>query len=533
MTTSPLFRFADHTLVEPLVQDWTAWWMTVAPVPASLHTHVYQVPLLKNYLQSPDFHARAAKDPALSGTSFVGIPAARASEVKALLQRMQTEQEDRIKLAEALEEFQGWLLAEAKGQSLEPLYEKVPEPLRGLVELVYDYYNRPSVRFLEGLTYRSRFHKPELQSLRLSRLERDDRASMIATPRLMEAGQLDWKVPFQDERLDRLFSLDLEPKPLGWIRDLLGPSVKDDAELLPLLSEAPLPPPPEPWNGPVPRVRYVGHACVLVEWKGTTILMDAVVPVRPATGGMERISFTDLPRRIDYVLITHSHPDHWDFETLLRLRQRIGTLMVPRSGGVMVGDYSLSLLARSLGFKNVLEPQALDPISIPDGEIMAAPFLGEHGDLNHAKSSWIIRAGDQRLFFAADSTCIEDALYRNLRQMVGDMHTVFMNTEIEGAPHTWMLEAMFSKKRDRKLEKNRRCRGSNTPEGLRMLGLLGTKRLFNYAMGLEPWMEHIIGPPATMETPRMKESDKLLAECRERGIAAKRLHGSTTFTLEG
>jgi hypothetical protein len=83
------------------------------------------------------------------------------------------------------------------------------------------------------------------------------------------------------------------------------------------------------------------------------------------------------------------------------------------------------------------------------------------------------------------------------------------------------------------MEKNRRCRGSNTPEGLRMLGMLGAKRLYNYAMGLEPWMEHIIGPPATMETPRMKESDRLLAECRERGIAAKRLHGSATFTLEG
>ena len=526
------YRLANHTLAEPLIHDWQAWWMTVAPVPASLHLHTYQIPLLRAYLQSPDFHAKAAKDPQLSGTSFVGIPATRAGEVKALLQRMQEEQADRIKLAQALDDFQAWLLAEAKGQSLEPLYEKVPEPLKGRVELSYDYYNRPFVRVLEGLAYRSRFHKPELQSLRLSKHESDSaRASLLSTPRLKEPGQIELRLPFNDARLDSLFGLDLEPRPLGYIRDVLGPSIKNDEELLPLLAEA-SPPPSETWGGPDVRVRYVGHACVLVEWKGVSILLDAVVAPQPAQGGAPRISFQDLPRRIDYVLITHSHPDHLDIETLLRLRHRIGHLVLPRASGVLLGDYSPKLLAHSLGFQRVLEPEFLEPIPLPDGEILAAPFLGEHGDLGHAKSSWLIRTGKHQMLFAADSTCIDEHLYRNLREAVGDIHTVFMNTEIEGAPHTWMLEALFPKKRDRKLEKNRRCRGSNAPEGLRLLELLGAKRLYNYAMGLEPWVEHIIGPPATSETPRMKESDRLLAECKARGVDAIRLQGSTSFHIE-
>ena len=84
-----------------------------------------------------------SRDPALSGTAFVGVPPARAGEVKALLQRTLADQADRIQVAEALEELQGWLWAEAKGQALEPLYGKVPAPLRGLVELAYDYANRP------------------------------------------------------------------------------------------------------------------------------------------------------------------------------------------------------------------------------------------------------------------------------------------------------------------------------------------------------------------------------------------------------
>ena len=92
---------------------------------------------------------------------------------------------------------------------------------------------------------------------------------------------------------------------------------------------------------------------------------------------------------------------------------------------------------------------------------------------------------------------------------------------------------LFPKKRDRKLEKNRRCRGSNFTEGLRLLELVGAKRLFNYAMGLEPWMEHIIGPAATPETPRMKESDLLLTTARERGMQAERLQGAQQVHLKG
>ncbi|MCY1079871.1 MBL fold metallo-hydrolase [Archangium lansingense] len=530
--SQPTYRLANHTCVVPLVQSWAAWWMTTVPAPASLHVHKSQIPLLKAYLQNPDFHARAAKDPALSGGTFVGISPERAGEVKALLQQTQEAQADRVKMAEALEDFQGWLMEEAKGQSLEPLYEKIPEPLRGLVELAYDYHNRAFLRVMEGGLYRSRYHKPELQSLRLLRLESDSsRPHLFTTPYLMQAGQLDWAVPFSEERISRLFETDLSPRPLGYLRDVLGPAVTSDEQLLPLLTEEP-PATYTPWEGAQPRVRYLGHACALVEWKGVTVLVDPVISARPAGGGMTRRTFHELPPRIDYVLITHNHPDHLHIETLLRLRHRIGQLVVPRSGGMMVGDYSIKLLARSLGFQNVLELDTYESLPLPDGEIVTVPFLGEHGDVCQAKSSYVVRAGKQQMLFAADSMCVDDAVYRHMRQNLGTIQTVFMNTEIEGAPHTWTLEALFPKKRDRKLEKNRRCRGSNAAEGLRLLELVGASRLYNYAMGLEPWMENIIGPPSPPEAPRMKESDRLLAELRAKGLGAERLCGPTDLLLE-
>ncbi len=506
--------------------------MNMAPIPASLHVHKSQLPLLKAYLQNPDFHARAARDPALSGGTFVGVDPQRAGEVKVLLQQMQEAQADRIHLAESLEQFQGWLMEEAKGQSLEPLYEKVPEPLRGLVELSYDYINRPFVRVMEGALYRSPYHKPQLQSLRLLPLESDaSRPHLFTTPYLMEPGQLDWAVPFSEQRISQLFETDLSPRPLGYLRDVLGSAVTSDEQLLPLLTDAP-PATYTPWEGPQPRVRYLGHACALVEWKGITILVDPVISPRPTSGGMERFTFHELPPRIDYALITHSHPDHLAIDTLLRLRHRIGHLVVPRCNGFLVGDYSPKLLARSLGFENVLELESYESIPLPDGELIAVPFLGEHGDIGHAKSSYVVRAGKQQLLFAADSMCVDEVVYRHLRQNLGPIQTVFMNTEIEGAPHTWTLEALFPKKRDRKLEKNRRCRGSNANEGLRILELVGASRLYNYAMGLEPWMEHIIGPPSSSETPRMKESDRLLTEAQARGLTAVRLYGLTDLLLE-
>ena len=529
--SEPTYRLADHTCVAPLVQNWAAWWMNLAPIPASLHVHKSQLPLLKAYLQNPDFHARAAKDPALSGGTFVGIAPERAGEVKALMQRMQEAQADRVKLAESLEDFQGWLMDEAKGQSLEPLYEKLPEPLRGLVELSYDYSNRPFVRVMEGALYRGPYHKPQLQSLRLLPLESDaSRPHLFTTPYLMEPGQLDWAIPFAEERISRLFETDLSPKPLGYLRDVLGSAVTSDDQLKPLLTEAP-PSTYTPWTGEQARVRYLGHACVLVEWKGVTLLVDPVISARPSGGGMERLTFHELPPRIDYALITHSHPDHLAVDALLRLRHRIGHLVVPRCNGFLTGDYSPKLLAHALGFQNVLELDTYESVPLPDGELIAAPFLGEHGDIGHAKSSYVVRMGSQQLLFAADSMCVDDSVYRHMRQNLGVIQTVFMNTEIEGAPHTWTLEALFPKKRDRKLEKNRRCRGSNATEGLRILELLGATRLCNYAMGLEPWLTHIIGPPSPPETPRMKEADRLLAEARARGLTADRFLGPTDLML--
>ena len=99
---------------------------------------------------------------------------------------------------------------------------------------------------------------------------------------------------------------------------------------------------------------------------------------------------------------------------------------MPKNFGLYYTDTSLKLLAQKLGFKHVLELDSLETIKLPDGEIIAVPFLGEHADLAHGKTAYVVRAGRERILFAADSNCLERRLYEHLRKVLGDIETVFL-----------------------------------------------------------------------------------------------------------
>jgi L-ascorbate metabolism protein UlaG (beta-lactamase superfamily) len=527
------YGLADSTVIEPLIGQWSAWATLVSPVAASLHLADFQVFALTSYLVDPAAHVRASRDPELIGGPFVDIAPDRAEEVRELLARTVALRASDLTFARAVKEFHNRIVDEAKGQSLEPYYRTTPDELRGYVELVYDYYHRPTVRFIEGLLYESEHYRRELQSLRLWRLERDaSRPFFMSTPRLPEQGQLDWQVPFDDARVDELFALDSCPRPLGAIREMLG--LNGEAErLLPAFLSAETAPPPPAWEGETPRVRYFGHACILIEWRGVSILTDPFVGAVPTAGGMQRLTYRDLPAKIDYALVTHNHQDHFALETLLRLRHRIGHLVVPRNQGSLYGDVSLRLLTRKLGFRRVIEMDALDSIELPGGEIVAVPFLGEHGDLAHSKSAYVVRAGRVKMLVGADSDCLEREVYVRLRRTLGEIDTVFLGTESVGAPLSWGAGALFPHKLPRSYEQSRRYHGSDARSAVDILRTVGARRLYNYAMGIEPWVEHLLGLGMSEDSPQYVESEKLLAHARRHGfLAAERLSGKAELFLE-
>ncbi len=533
MKSNAKYRLSDSAYIEPLVNQWPAWSFLMSPIPASLHLVDYQLKVMADYLENPAVHVAASKDPALVAGPFMNIPVSRKDEIRTLLEETQKKQAGNLELARVFMEFSSRLAREAKGNSLEPYYARVPELLRGYVELVYDYHDRPSVRVLEKLLYESEFYDPTLQSFRFGLMKDDSsRTFILNTPRLLESNEIDWKLPFNSALADELFKLDLEPKGLDHVLDIMrGASVTAES-ILPFLSDEPTPK-RATWNENRIRIRYFGHACVLIEWKGVSVLTDAYIPVHPLAGGVERFSFRDIPEKIDFVVITHNHQDHYVFESLLRLRQRIGCLVVPKSYGLLYGDLSLKILSQKLGFRNVVEMDTLDSIPLPDGEIIGMPFFGEHADLAHGKIAYVVRCGKEQMLFAADSDCLDRKMYERMRKAIGPVQTAFLSVENVGAPLSWVNGPLLPAQPRPEIEQQRRYHACDCERALEMMEALESKRLYSYAMGLEPWMEHLLGLNMSEDSEQWKQSLRVLAAARGRGFwTSERLFGSKTFHLD-
>src|SRR5262249_39081971 len=155
---------------------------------------------------------------------------------------------------------------------------------------------------------------------------------------------------------------------------------------------------------------------------------------------------------------------------------------------------------------------------------IAIPFLGEHGDLAHAKSGYVVRLGNQKMMFAADSNCLDARMYERVRDCVGRIETVFIGTESVGAPLSWTYGPLFPRKPSRHIDQSRRQRGCDSDGALDILEAVGASRIYNYGMGQEPWLTQILALGLTESSPQIRESDRLLAGARDRGfLAAERL----------
>jgi L-ascorbate metabolism protein UlaG (beta-lactamase superfamily) len=532
---SDLHRYclATNAQVEALVNNWYASAYTIAPAPASLHLINYQLKVLRSYLTNPELHEAACSDKTLLGGPFVAIPADQASEVQLFYDYLTQTQRSTIAFAEALISFELLLATEGHGLSIEPFYSKLPPPLRGLCELGYDYRDHPVLRLLEPLVYRSPVARERRESFLLSPYVQDGtRPFSLSTPRLPRSGAYHWDVAFDDSRLDDFFQLETEPQPLGQIAELLGTSDKPE-RLLPLLSgqNSHIPASPS-WREPRTRIRYFGHACLLIEHAGVSILTDPNISVLPSGEGIDRFSYLDLPSHIDIVLITHMHADHFIPEVITRLRRRIGTLIVPRSHGVFLGDPSLAIIARRLRIP-VVEVDAYDEQPTGNGgRVIAVPFLGEHADLLHAKTGFLISIARDRILVAADSNCLDRTIYDNIRKEYGDVDVAFLGMECRGAPLRWQYGALLPNQVRQDINESRRLNGCNARAATAMLSALGVRKVFVYAMGREPWLEHLMALAPTADSVQMKEAQKLLASAPENGwVQCESLLGRSEIVL--
>jgi L-ascorbate metabolism protein UlaG (beta-lactamase superfamily) len=531
MPDDPNLYLRANVQVEPLIDHWYAWPHLIPPATAARNITERHLKIMDSYINAPMIHANAVKNPKMLGGPFIDYGGKRVDEIKALRERIKRDRAHLLELSAALETLDAMLRESARGYSLHPLYEKVPEILRGYVELVYDLNGHPSFRLIEPLLYKSRFYDRSQQSVMLSKISSDDRPFVLSTPRLESDDGLHLRVPFEAPLIDDLFKLKSVPRPWDEIRQMLQVQNSQEGVLRSLLTSDP-PRPYSPYKGPGVRWRYFGHACILIESQGVSMVFDPVLSYT-YENGISRYTYLDLPDSIDYVLITHDHQDHILFETLLQIRHKVKNIVVPRNNRGHLQDPSLKLLFENCGFKNVIELNEMEEIHAGDVCITGLPFLGEHGDLDiHTKMAWLVRIGPHSLLFAADSCNIETRMYEHLHREYGDVDALFLGMECDGAPLSWLYGPLLTQKLERAMDESRRLSGSNYEQGMDIVNCLNCREAYVYAMGQEPWLNYIMSIKYTEQSRPITESNKLIKACQERGITAERLFGEKEILLE-
>ncbi|MFJ7497908.1 MBL fold metallo-hydrolase [Streptomyces sp. NPDC097727] len=519
MSDEQLF-LRSKVIIEPLVDRFFAWPYTVAPVQAAMNLAFLQVPLLESYLQSPQVHVAASNNPELRGGYFINIPESRADEVRDLLAAIKRERADMLRFAEAVAAGQEILRANATGFDLTPLYPKMPPELAGLIELAYDTDNQAQIRFMEPVVYKSNVYDESRQSVQLSFETGIERPFILSTPRLPSPDVLELGIPFRHDGLTELFKARVHGTTLAHLREALELDDVQAAQLAGMLSDRPsLAEDRHIESGG--RIRYFGHACLVLQTPEAAIVTDPFISADSTAG--DRYTLDDLPDYIDLVVITHGHQDHIVLETLLQLRGRLGAIVVPRSSRGNLADPSMALLLRHQGF-NVIEVDDFDEVEFPGGKITATPFLGEHCDLDiRAKSTYWAELAGKKIFIGADSSGIEPALYRYVKGHLGTADMAFLGMECDGAPLTWLYQALLTIPVTKKMSNSRKLSGSNAEQAAAIMTELGAKEAYVYAMGEEDWLGHVMATTYTEDTYQIKQIEEFLTWCKDRDIKAGHL----------
>jgi len=520
-----LMYLKPNVVIEPLYDRWYAWSHLISPATAAMNVVGRHLKIIDSYIQAPQVHAAAVNNPKMRGGPFMDLAGKRVDEVKKLRENTIGRQQKSIAFSQAIKDLDKMLKTEAKGFSLQPLYEKVPDIMKGYVELVYDLNNNPSYRFFEHLLYKSEFYNKGSQSIALWVTENDERPFVLSTPKLDDPSVIHLNIPFDDPAIDELSKMKRLPKSVKYISELLGIPADQQEIFNTFFTDTPIPP-YKKYEGDNIRMRYFGHACILIETKELSILVDPLISYYGYQSDVARYSDIDLPDEIDYVLITHNHQDHILFETLLPLRHKIKNIIVPRASTCTLQDPSLKIMFENIGFKNVSELGEFDRLSFEDCEITGLPFIGEHSDLNiQSKICHHVKHGKFSILFAADSCNVSTDLYKLVHKEIGDIDVVFLGMECDGAPLTWLYGPLLTENLSREHDNSRRLAGSNYERGISLVDIFNPKEVYVYAMGQEPWLEFITSVKHTEESHPIVASNKLVEDCARKGRVAERLFG--------
>ncbi len=524
--TSKVYLKPD-AIAEPLINNWYAWVQLISPISTGLNVKKRHIPIMQSFINSPLMHVAASKNPKMMGGPFINYGVEYVKDVEQLLNDTKSAQEKSLELADSIDELNQMLKKEATGYSMEPLYDKIPENLKGYVELEYDIYEKPTYRFIESMLYKSPYFEDQNQCVNLKTTQQDERPFMLSSPRFSEEDEVSFPFPFSSKKYDALFKSRVEPTTLEEIGKILE---VDPNEIKHLFTDK-IPENYTPLNGKEVRVRYFGHACILIESPSINILIDPILAY-DTHAKPERFTFYDLPPVIDYVLISHHHQDHIQIETLLQLRHKVKNVVVGTNLKGQLQDPSLKLVLKSIGFNSVIELEELEEILFEEGKITGLPFIGEHHDLAiRSRLGYRIDINGHSITALVDSCNISPEIYQKVTEIVGQTDFLFIGMESVGSPLSWSYGSLLPEVVERDKDQSRRGRSCNAEEAKKLVKTIKAQQVYVYAMALEPWLQHILGIAYEEDSEQIIESTKLVEWCLSENIPSERLYGKSEFLL--
>ena len=141
-----------------------------------------------------------------------------------------------------------------------------------------------------------------------------------------------------------------------------------------------------------------------------------------------------------------------------------------------------------------------------------------------------MRLGGKSTLIGADTRALSPELYRMMTELFGPTDDVFLGLECEGAPLTWMYGPLFPGPVARKLSLARRLNGADAAEALEIVATLGARRIFVYALGEEPWLQHVMATNYSPESYQLVQAELLAQRCAELEVECRHLLGKAIIT---